>query len=53
MVNKNAAKNESNPAIFTEQAWPIKDFTYDQTKVFSFGARTQDSLDLASSWDQP
>ena len=34
MVNKNAAKNESNPAIFTEQAWPIKDFTYDQTKVF-------------------
>ena len=53
MVNKNAAKNESNPAIFTEQAWPIKDFTYDQTKVFSFGARTQDSLALASSWDQP
>ena len=53
MVNKNAAKNESNPAIFTEQAWPIKDFIYDQTKVFSFGARTQDSLDLASSWDQP
>ena len=52
-VNKNAAKNESNPAILTEQAWPIKDFIYDQTKVFSFGARTQDSLDLASSRDQP
>ena len=49
-VNRNAAKNESNPAIFTEQAWPI---IYDQTKIFSFGARTQDLLDLASSWDQP
>ena len=60
-VNRNAAKNESNPAIFTEQAWPIKDFIYDQTKISSFGtnagnpewARTQESLDLASSWDQP
>ena len=52
-VNRNAAKNESNPAIFTEQAWPIKDFIYDQTKIFSFGVRTQDSLNLASSWDQP
>ena len=56
-ANRNATKND----IFTEQAWSIKDFIYDQTKIFSFGtnmgnpewARTQDSLDLASSWDQP
>ena len=62
-VNRNATKNESDvqPCIFTEQAWPIKDFIYDQIKIFSFEtnagnpelARTQDSLDLASSWDQP